>query len=128
MAFVAPHEKRCTLRLTLGSTVRNVDVTEIITDPCEELVRELNGGFRELLSRCPSDMLESFISNIFLLGGGARMPGIAMRLERDLKDGGLENARVRTLPAARSVAAIGAVKWALSTDDDRWGIPLFNYD
>ena len=127
MAFVAPRDKRCTLRLTLGSTVRNLDVTEIVTEPCETLVKELNQGFKKLLTRCPSDMLDSFISNVFLLGGGAQMDGLAMRVERDLQDQGLENAMVRSLPAAQSVASIGALKWALSTDDERWGIPLFTY-
>lgn len=126
LAHVAPYDQRCTLSVALGETKKLIDIGPIIRDACEALMRVVQDGLRQVLSGCPSDMLNQFVGNIFLFGGGARMPGVSLGLENDLHSEGLESATVRALPAPRHVVANGALKWALSIDDESWGIPLFD--
>lgn len=127
LSFVGPVERRCTLNLTLGPTMRPLDVTALLRPACERLVGPVVRGLRRVIQNCPSDLVEDFLQNIYLVGGGARICGLARRVQDELHGEGVDLARVRSVPASQSVVAIGALKWSLTVPDDDWSIPLFSY-
>jgi len=80
------------------------------------------------VSRCPSDHVEQFLDNIFLLGGGARMRGLPERIQMELVNRGLDRARVRTVSDPSAVISEGALQWGLAMEREEWEIPLFSYE
>ena len=82
---------------------------------------------RAALALAPSDDVEIFQRNVVLVGGGAALPGLADRLERDLRADGFESVSVHAPEDPSSLAARGAWRWAHALREDDWSIPLFRF-
>ena len=108
LAFVSPAQNTSTLRVRYEGEERAIDVTELVHEATATLLPELLETIRETLVLCPSDEIAPFQRNILLVGGGASIPGLATRVERELHADGFEFARVVVVPNAQSVVARGA--------------------
>ena len=128
MGFVTPLSRRCTIELMLRETKRQLDVTDPVHGACESLVVEILEGLQRVLARCPSDYMEKFLENIYLLGGGANLRGLAARVQKEMIHLGLDLACIHTVEEPHSMTSVGALKWALTVEDDRWEIPLFSFE
>lgn len=127
LAFVAPVRRRCVLRIEFRGKVKAVDITDIVEEASSSSVRPVLKAAREILAACPSDEVEAFQRNILLAGGGAEMPGIAERVESELRADGFELARIRKPDRPRLLVAEGAFRWAQLLRQDQWSIPLFSF-
>lgn len=126
-AFVAPSRRRCLLEIKCRGAVKTVDVTDVVEDASVALLRPILRAARDTLALCPSDEIESFQRNVLLVGGGARMLGIAERVEAELRADGFDLVRVSVPESPELAVARGAYVWAQSLDDDAWSIPLFSF-
>ncbi|MBI4603581.1 MAG: rod shape-determining protein, partial [Planctomycetes bacterium] len=126
LSFVAPARRRCLLKIEYRGKGRVLDVTDIVQEASTTIVRPLLRAVREVLALCPSDEIEAFQRNILLVGGGAEVPGIAERVEEELRADGFELARVRKPAGARRLVVKGALRWAAHLHEDQWSIPLFS--
>jgi hypothetical protein len=127
LGFVAPARRTAVVELVLGGSRRRLDITEIVGRACEGLVDDAVEAIRQAIARCPSDGVEAFLGSIFLMGGGAEMPGMPQRIQAELEAEGLEDAVVHSVANPRTISALGALKWALVTPDEAWEVPLFQY-
>ena len=82
---------------------------------------------REVLALCPSDEIEAFQRNVLLVGGGARVLGLASRVQEELRADGFDFVRVHAPEQPSCLVARGAYLWAQSLEDDDWSIPLFSF-
>ena len=126
-AFLAPRRRQCLLEIKCRGAVKAVDVSEIVEDASVVILRPILRAARDVLAMCPSDEIESFQKNILLVGGGARMLGVAQRVETELRADGFDLVRVTTPESPELVTAKGAYLWAQSLGDDDWSIPLFSF-
>lgn len=127
LGFVSPINRRSTLQITYGCSRRDLDLSDLLQEACEKQVAVVLEGLQKVTSRCPSDLVEEFLGNVFLLGGGARLRGLRERLQLELLQQGFSMASVAYVPGPQSFIAKAALRWALATADDRWEVPLFNY-
>jgi len=127
LAFVSPVRKRATLELRFRGGRKEIDLTEIVAEACEKPVKPLVEGVRKAIRRCTSDEVELFLRNIFLVGGGGSMEGLARRLERDLRDDGFDQATVRRPSEPTHLVAKGAAHWASLQPERTWTVPLFSF-
>jgi rod shape-determining protein MreB len=128
LGFVEPVNRRSTLQITYGQNQRELDLSDILREACEILVGIVLEGLQKILSQCPSDLVEEFILNIFLTGGGARLRGLRERLQLELFKKGFTMASVKYVPGPQTFAAKAALRWALASGDDKWEIPLFSFN
>ena len=126
-AFLAPRRRQCLLEIKCRGTVKAVDVSEIVEDASVVILRPILRAARDVLAMCPSDEIESFQKNILLVGGGARMLGVAQRVETELRADGFDQVRVTVPESPELVIARGAYLWAQSLGEDDWSIPLFSF-
>ena len=81
----------------------------------------------EVLARSPAVLVDNLLQQIYLVGGGAAIPGMAQRIHAELKQKGFTRARIHATKDPAAVLATGALKYALLTPDDAWEVPLFAY-
>ncbi len=127
LAFVHPARRRCRLRLRFRGRAKLIDVTRAVEEACARIVGPVLKATREILARCPSDDIESFQRHILLVGGGAHIPGLAARVQDELRADGFECARVRSAKNASRLVARGAFEWAQQLPPEEWSIPLFSF-
>ncbi len=127
LGFVAPATRQCKVKLTLGNTERVIDLTSILREACESLVPVIMRAIREVLAHCPFDVDASYLPKVFLAGGGSATMGLPQRILQELKREGFDRPVVNCVDDPQSQVAQGALKWALLTRDEEWGIPLFAY-
>jgi actin-like ATPase involved in cell morphogenesis len=127
LAFVRPVRRRAKVSLHLGGTQRELDVTDIIEAGCAQFFDQLLKAVRRILDLCPSDKFDAFQSNIYLIGGGAEVQGLARRLQQELRSGGLDLVRVVKPVNSTSLVAKGAYLWASRLQEAQWSIPLFAF-
>jgi len=126
-AFVAPARRTCELRIQFRGKEKPVDVTEVVLEAASTIVRPLLRVARDLLALCPSDEVEAFQRNIVLAGGCTEIPGLAERIEEELRADGFELACVRKASDTKLLVARGALRWANLLREDQWSIPLFSF-
>jgi len=127
LGFVLPAERKVRLKLALNGSLRILDITAVLREACGILAASALKAVREALARCPSDHMEEFISSIIIVGGGAALQGLPRMIQDGLRKDGLDGAAVHTVRNPQALFALGALKWALATPDEAWGVPLFNY-
>jgi hypothetical protein len=120
LGFVRPARKVARVKLAMGSATRTFDVSEVLLASCEAIVPPLIHAIRDVLGRCDPARLPEFASSIFLIGGGAALPGILERTQAELESAGIREAVVHAVRDPRSITAMGALKWALSVPDGAW--------
>jgi len=124
LGFVRPARRVARVRLAMGTAARTFDASEVLLESCEAIVPPILHAIRDVLGRCEPGRLTEFASSIVLVGGGAAMPGIAERMQKELEGAGIREAAVHSVRDPRSIAALGALKWALSIPDGAWLDPV----
>jgi len=127
LSFVAPILRPAKAKVVLGRAHRIIDIPEQIQEACEVLVPLVMQAILDVLARAPSVLVDSLLEKIFLVGGGAAIPGFAQRIHAELKLKGFSRTRIHATKDPASVLATGALKYALLTPDDAWEVPLFAY-
>ena len=124
LAFVAPAGRQATLELRYKGARARVEVTELVEEACSQLIKPLKEMINAAFRTCPSDEIRSFQQNIVLAGGGAKLPGLRERLERELLDDGCEFVRLPETGDADLLVVRGAARWASLITEKQWGTPV----
>ncbi len=127
LGFVAPASRQCKVKLTLGKSERVLDLTPIVREACESIVPVILRAIREVLARCPFDLDGAYLPKVHLTGGAAATMGLPLRILSELKREGFDRPVINCAENPQSQVSQGALKWALLTKDEEWGIPLFAY-
>jgi len=127
LGFVGPVRRTCQMKLVLGSGHRMIDVGDILKESCGILVNAALQAIREAVGRAPTGVADSYLQSIFLVGGGASVPGLAQRIQDALDREGPQGAVVHLVADPHKVLALGALKKAVMTPENAWEIPLFAY-
>jgi hypothetical protein len=127
LGHVAPVKRRSLLELRLGGRTRTLDISAQVIEAFEVWADEVIGALSKAISLAPSDALDERLGNIFLVGGGAEVPGLARRLSAGLAARGIEKARIREVAEPRTMAARGALLWACLADRESWQVPVIRF-
>ncbi len=126
-AHVSPANAVCPLRVLLDDVTKDVDIANIVRRACEPLVSETLSGIERVVANCPSDSIEEFLGHIVVSGGGARIPGLAARLQDGVRDMFGTHAVVQVPSDPACLVANGALRWAHFTEEDDWEVSLFSF-
>jgi rod shape-determining protein MreB len=100
---------------------RKLDLTEQLGNACGEMLSVILATVKELISRASSDSVGELLQNIILTGGGSRIRGIDVELQRLLAEEGYEQPCVRLAgDRFREFVALGALKAARQARENQW--------
>lgn len=100
---------------------RKIDITEQLGTACQELLRITFETAKQLIARASSDGVGELLKNIVVTGGGSRIRGFDVELQRLLTEEGYEGSCVRLAgDRYKEFVAIGALKAARQARENQW--------
>lgn len=105
----------------VNGKARKLDITEQLGNACGELLNVILTTVKELISRASSDSVAELLQNIILTGGGSRIRGLDVELQRLLVEEGYEQPCVRLAgDRYKEFVALGALKAARQARENQW--------
>lgn len=105
----------------VNGKARKLDITEQLGVACGELLGVIFNTVKELISRASSDSVGELLQNIVLTGGGSRIRGLDVELQRLLAEEGYEQPCVRLAgDRYKEFVALGALKAARQARENQW--------
>jgi rod shape-determining protein MreB len=105
----------------VNGKARKLDITEQLGTACGELLNVILATVKELISRASSDSVGELMQNIVLTGGGSRIRGLDVELQRLLAEEGYEQPCVRLAGERyKEFVALGALKAARQARENQW--------
>lgn len=105
----------------VNGKARKLDITEQLGTACGELLNVIFTTVKELISRASSDSVGELMQNIVLTGGGSRIRGLDVELQRLLAEEGYEQPCVRLAGERyKEFVALGALKAARQARENQW--------
>lgn len=100
---------------------RKIDITEQLGNACQELLKITFETAKQLVARASSDGVAELLRNIVITGGGSRIRGIDVELQRMLVEDGYEGPCVRLAgDRYKEFVALGALKAARQARENQW--------
>lgn len=94
------------------------DITDIMRASCLKMTQPIAAAVQELIGSFDPDFQASLRENIVLAGGGSRLKGIDLAIEKSLKAYGGANAE--TVQDAEYCGSLGALKMCVDMPEEYW--------
>jgi len=108
------------IRVTL--TTRGIpseyDITDIMRESCLRMTQPIAGAIQELVGSFDPDFQRHLRENIVIAGGGSRLKGIDLAIEKSLRAYG--GASVECVQDAEYCGCMGALKMCTEMPDEYW--------
>lgn len=120
-SFVGKPSGPIVATVMVNGKARKLDITEQLGVACGELLSVIFNTVKELISRASSDSVGELLQNIVLTGGGSRVRGLDVELQRLLAEEGYEQPCVRLAgDRYKEFVALGALKAARQARENQW--------
>lgn len=120
-SFVGKPSGPIVATVMVNGKARKLDITEQLGVACGELLSVIFNTVKELISRASSDSVGELLQNIVLTGGGSRVRGLDVELQRLLSEEGYEQPCVRLAgDRYKEFVALGALKAARQARENQW--------
>lgn len=106
------------VRLLSAGIPGEYDITDILRQSCLQLTDPICTAVQELIGSFDPDFQERLRNNIILAGGGSRLKGIDLAVEKSLELYGGGN--VSCVQDAEYCGAIGALKMSMEMPEEYW--------
>ena len=94
------------------------NIAEELKGACEEVLPDMMGAIRELITTFEPEFQDELRNNIVLAGGGSQIRGLPVVIESDLAEFG--PARVTVVDDPVYAGALGALKLAQDMPESEW--------
>lgn len=119
-SFVGEGNNPVIVNVMVGGKARKLDVTAQINTACNELLNRILDTVKTLIVRASGDSVTELLQNIILTGGGSRIKGLDVELQRRLAEEGFEP-QVRVVGERyKEFVAKGALKAAKQARENQW--------
>jgi rod shape-determining protein MreB len=120
-SFVGKAAGPVVVNVMVGGKPRKLDLTEQISQSCQELLNRIFATVKTLIGRAPSDSVGELMQNIILTGGGSRIKNLDTELQRMLTEEGYDNPQVKQAgDRYKEFVALGALKAARQARENQW--------
>ena len=108
------------LKVTLGSKgiPSEYDITDILRQSCLKLTEPICKAIQELVGTFDPDFQEELRNNIIIAGGGSRLKGIDIAIEKSLIEYG--GGKAVCVQDAEYCGCIGALKMSMEMPEEYW--------
>ncbi|OAD22224.1 actin/actin family protein [Candidatus Thiomargarita nelsonii] len=104
--------------LTKRGIPAEYDITEILRECCLKLTNPISKAIQDLVGSFDPDFQEKLRNNIIIAGGGSRLKGIDIAIEKSLHEyGGGDATCVRD---AEHCGSVGALKMCMEMPEEYW--------
>lgn len=94
------------------------DITDILRESCLKMTQPIAGAIQELVGSFDPDFQGRLRENIVIAGGGSRLKGIDLAIEKSLKAYG--GASVECVQDAEYCGCMGALKMCIEMPEEYW--------
>lgn len=94
------------------------DITDFLKESCEKFIRPISQAVHQLVGSFDPDFQEKLRNNIILAGGGSRLKGIDIAIEKSLAAYGGGSAMC--VQDAEYCGCVGALKMCVEMPDEYW--------
>ncbi len=117
---VAENPPQADLTVVVNGRPQVLNLTRQLQEACQSFVEPVFNGLKQCLSGWDSEMQGRLLRNVILAGGGSRMQGLDIALERLLREYYSEPARVNRIHDSVFAGAAGALKLAMEARPEHW--------
>ncbi len=116
--YVSEVSELVKVKLTKRGIPAEYNITEILRESCLKLANPISKAIQELVGSFDPDFQEKLRNNIIIAGGGSRLKGIDIAIEKSLDAyGGGDAICVRD---AEHCGSVGALKMCMEMPDEYW--------
>ncbi len=116
--YVSDVSDKVEVTLNTKGIPNQYDITDILRESCLKLTTPISKAIQELVGSFDPDFQEKLRNNIIIAGGGSRLKGIEIAIEKSLvKYGGGNAICVRD---AEHCGSVGALKMCLEMPEEYW--------
>ena len=120
-SFVSGARDAVIAPVMIRGRLRRLDVADAIDRGCTELLKNVFQGVELLIERADPDSIPDLLRNIFITGGGSRIPGFSNGLQNLLEEAGFEECRVTEAGTDfKGLVALGASVAARQAEERQW--------
>ena len=120
-SFVNGARDAVTAPVMIRGRLRSLEVADAIDRGCTELLKTVFRGMELLIERADPDSIPDLLRNIFITGGGSRIPGFSDSLQNLLEEAGFEGCRVIEAGTDyKGLVALGASVAAQQAEERQW--------
>jgi len=94
------------------------DITVLLKEACLSLTNPVSAAIQELVGSFDPDFQEKLRNNIIIAGGGSRLKGIDLAIEKSLEAYG--GGKVECVQDAEYCGSVGALKMCMEMPDEYW--------
>jgi len=108
------------VKVTLNSKgiPNEYDITELLRDCCLKLTDPVSAAIQQLVASFDPDFQEKLRHNVILAGGGSRLKGIDIAVEKSLAAYG--GGKAECVPDAEYCGSVGALKMCIEMPEQYW--------
>ena len=117
---VAENPPQANLTVVVDGRPQVLNLTKQLQEACQSFVEPVFNGLKQCLSGWDNEMQSRLLRNVILAGGGSRMQGLDIALERLLCEYYSEHARVNRIHDSVFAGAAGALKLAMEARPEHW--------
>ena len=117
-SFVSPITEGISVEFQVEGKSVLYNIAEELKGACEEILPEMMGAIRELITTFEPEFQDELRNNIVLAGGGSQIRGLPVVIESDLAEFG--PSRVTVVDDPVYTGALGALKLAQDMPDSEW--------
>lgn len=120
-SFVGDAHGPVTAPVMVRGKLKSLEVSEAIDRGCNELLQNVFQGVELLIERADPESIPGLLQNIFITGGGSRIPGIASSLQSLLAEAGFDGCRVMEAGSSyKRLVSLGASIAARQAEERQW--------
>ncbi|MGF1526311.1 MAG: rod shape-determining protein [Candidatus Competibacterales bacterium] len=116
--YVSETSDPVVVNLTERGIPKQYDITQIMRESCLKLTQPISEAIQTLVGTFDPDFQAKLRNNIIIAGGGSRLKGIDLAIERSLQPYGGGDAQC--VEDVEYCGSIGALKMCLDMPDDYW--------
>ncbi len=116
--FVSDPHQKCEVKLTEMGRPRSYDITEALRTACHSVVPQIVEAIYQLIGTFDPEFQAKLRGNVILAGGGSRLSGLPLLIEKDLK--GLGGGSVVAVEEPTYAGSNGGLKLAMEMPAHYW--------
>jgi len=116
--FVSDPQQKCEVTLTEMGRPKKYDITEALRIGCHSIVPDIIDAIYRLIGTFDPEFQAKLRGNVVLAGGGSRLTGLALLIERDLK--GLGGGSVTAVEEPMYAGCNGGLRISMEMPSKYW--------